>query len=188
MKNFFVVVKHHDWPDLPKGYQNTMSGPHAVPLGVNGKFEGITIESMHLEEDPAAWDPKTGAVDYNRSGLPLVEIVTAPDFKTADEVYAWVKKLVHALSYLKAVDKNAGIKADVNVSLVDEKGKQKTERVEVKNVNSVENMKAAIEFEISRQSEEGSIRETRRFDEVKGKTTHMRSKENAWDYRFIADP
>src|SRR3989344_9652288 len=78
--------KHYDWPDLPKGYQNTMSGPHAVPLGVNGKFEGITIESMHLEEDPAAWDPKTGAVDYNRSGLPLVEIVTAPDFRSADEV------------------------------------------------------------------------------------------------------
>src|SRR3989344_8429120 len=84
--------KHYDWPDLPKGYQTTLSGAHAVPLGVHGNFSGIKIESMHLEEDPAAWDPKTGAVDYNRSGLPLVEIVTAPDFKTADEVYAWVKK------------------------------------------------------------------------------------------------
>ena len=110
--------KHYDWPDLPKGYQTTMSGPHATPLGVSGNFEGISIDSMHVEEDPASWDPKNGAVDYNRSGLPLVEIVTAPDFKNADEVYVWVNKLVHALNYLKAIDTNAGIKADVNVSLV----------------------------------------------------------------------
>ncbi len=187
-ESFFWMRKHYDWPDLPKGYQNTISGAYAVPVGVNGKFSGINIGSMHLEEDPAAWDPKTGQIDYNRSGLPLVEIVTEPEFKTSDEVFAWVRKLVHALSYLKAVDKNAGIKADVNVSLVDEKGKQRTERVEVKNVNSIENMKTAIEYEISRQSEEGSVRETRRFDEAKGKTSFMRSKEQAWDYRFIADP
>ena len=180
--------KHYDWPDLPKGYQTTLSGAHAVPLGVDGKFSGIRIESMHLEEDPAAWDPKTGRVDYNRSGLPLVEIVTAPDFKTAQEVYEWVRKLVHALSYLKAVDSNAGVKADVNVNLVDERGVKKTERVEVKNVNSIENMRATVEHEIERQSREGSVRETRRFDEAKGKTTRMRGKEQAWDYRFVADP
>lgn len=180
--------KHYDWPDLPKGYQNTMSGAHAVPLGVNGKFEGINIESMHIEEDPAAWDPKTGAVDYNRSGLPLVEIVTAPDFKSADEVYSWVNKLVHALHYLKAVDTNAGIKADVNVSLTESNGVQKTQRVEVKNITSIEAMKAAILFEFDRQSKEGSVRETRRFDETNGVTMRMRGKEEADDYRFIVDP
>ncbi len=180
--------KHYDWPDLPKGYQNTMSGPHAVPLGSNGKFEGINIESMHLEEDPASWDPKTGETDYNRSGLPLVEIVTAPDFKSADEVHTWVNKLVHALNYLKAVDSNAGVKADVNVSLVDENGKQRTERVEIKNITSIDAMKAAILFEFERQSKEGSVRETRRYDEVKGVTMRMRSKEKQDDYRFIVDP
>lgn len=179
----FWMRKHYDWPDLPKGYQNTISGAHAVPLGVNGKFEGIRIESMHLEEDPAAWDPKTGEVDYNRSGLPLVEIVTAPDFKEAEEASEWLKKLVHALIYLKAVDKNAGIKADVNVSIPG-----KTERVEVKNVNSLDNVRKTIEYELKRQSEEGSVRETRRYDEAKNKTMSMRSKENAADYRFIPDP
>jgi len=180
--------KHYDWPDLPKGYQNTMSGPHAVPLGVNGKFENIMIESMHMEEDPAAWDPKTGAVDYNRSGLPLVEIVTAPEFRTADEVYIWVNKLVHALSYLKAVDTNAGVKADVNVSLTEDDGQQKTERVEIKNITSIDAMKSAVLFEFERQKKEGSVRETRRFDEVKGVTMRMRGKEQADDYRFIVDP
>lgn len=180
--------KHYDWPDLPKGYQNTMSGAHAVPLGVNGKFEGVNIESMHLEEDPAAWDPKTGEVDYNRSGLPLVEIVTAPEFKSADEVYHWVNKLIHALNYLKVVDSNAGIKADVNVSLIEDSGKQRTERVEIKNITSIDAMKSAILFEFERQSKEGSVRETRRYDESKGITMRMRSKEKQDDYRFIVDP
>jgi aspartyl-tRNA(Asn)/glutamyl-tRNA(Gln) amidotransferase subunit B len=175
--------KHYDWPDLPKGYQNTISGAHAEPLGVKGKFSGIKIGSMHLEEDPAAWDPKTGEIDYNRSGLPLVEIVTDPDFTDSEQVAEWLKKLVHALSYLKTVDKNAGIKADVNVSIPG-----KTERVEVKNVNSIDNVKKAIDFELERQAEEGSVRETRRFDEAKGKTFTMRSKEGAADYRFISDP
>ncbi len=180
--------KHYDWPDLPKGYQNTMSGPHATPLGVSGKFEGINIESMHMEEDPAAWDPKTGAVDYNRSGLPLVEIVTAPDFDSADKVYDWVNKLVHALSYLKAVDTNAGVKADVNVSLTEDDGTQKTQRVEIKNITSVDAMKNAVLFEYERQLKEGSVRETRRFDEAQGVTMRMRGKEMADDYRFIVDP
>lgn len=180
--------KHYDWPDLPKGYQNTMSGAHATPLGVNGKFEGITIESMHLEEDPASWDPKTGSVDYNRSGLPLVEIVTAPEFTSADEVYYWVNKLVHALNYLKAIDTNAGVKADVNVSIVDQNGKQKTERVEIKNITSIEAMKSAVLYEFDRQIKEGSVRETRRYDEAKGITMRMRGKEKEDDYRFIVDP
>lgn len=195
--------KHYDWPDLPKGYQTTMSGAHATPLGENGTFSGIPISSMHLEEDPAAWDPKTGCVDYNRSGLPLVEIVTAPAFHFAEEVVAWLQKLVHALAYLKAVDSNAGVKVDVNVNLENftfsspeiSRAQQKisgmpgkTERVEIKNITSFEAIGTAIAYELERQSREGSVRETRRYDEAKGKTVSMRSKEQAADYRFMPDP
>lgn len=175
--------KHYDWPDSPKGYQTTMSGAHATPLGVNGTFSGISISSAHLEEDPASWDPVTGCVDYNRSGLPLVEIVTAPDFSSRDEVVSWLGKLVHALSYLKVVDSNAGIKVDVNVNIPG-----KTERVEVKNITSLEAIGKAIDYELARQEREGSIRETRRYDEARGITSSMRTKEQEADYRFIPDP
>jgi len=176
--------KHYDWPDLPKGFQNTLSGSYAIPVGVKGKFLGINVSSMHLEEDPAAWDPSTGCVDYNRSGLPLVEIITAPDFSTSEEVVDWLKKLLHNLDYLKAIDSNAGIKVDVNVNIP-----SKTERVEIKNINSLENIGKAIDFELERQTyEEVRAKETRRYDEAKGKTIKMREKEGAADYRFISDP
>lgn len=176
--------KHYSWPDLPKGYQTTLSGHGAVPLGVGGNFHGIGITEMHLEEDPASWEPGTGKLDYNRSGLPLVEIVTAPDFSTAEEVQAWLGKLVHHLGYLKAVDTNAGIKVDVNVNIP---GKSK--RVEVKNVNSIDEIGKAIAFEFERQLQEGGkSEETRRWDASTGTTTVMRSKEGAADYRFLSDP
>lgn len=175
--------KHYSWPDLPKGYQNTLSGPKAFPVGVDGNFYGIRITEMHLEEDPAAWNPETGEVDYNRSGFPLVEIVTEPDFSSSEEVMNWLKILLKNLEYLKVVAADSGIKADVNVNIPG-----KTERVEIKNVNSIENVGVAIEYELERQSKEGSVRETRRFDAEKGKTIVMRSKEQAEDYRFISDP
>lgn len=176
--------KHYNWPDLPKGYQNTLSGPHASPVGVKGNFLGIGISSMHLEEDPASWDPDSGAIDYNRSGLPLVEIVTDPDFSTSEEVIDWLTKLIHNLAYLKCVDSNAGIKVDVNVNIP-----KKTKRVEIKNINSLENIKKAIDYELERHlKEDVKVSETRRFDPTKGKTIVMRSKENAEDYRFISDP
>jgi len=178
--------KHYDWPDLPKGYQDTISGTHAIPVGVNGKFQNIGITEVHLEEDPAAWNPKTGEIDYNRSGSPLVEIVTEPDFTSSEQVVDWLKQLILTLSYIKAIDKNSGIKSDVNVSLPELHG----ERVEIKNVNSINNIKRAIEIEIERQKKEGvaKIQETRRFDEAKATTTRMRTKEQAEDYRFITEP
>lgn len=183
-EEFIWKRKHYSWPDLPKGYQNTLSGAGAIPIGEKGKFLGIKIGSMHLEEDPASWNPKNGEVDYNRSGLPLVEIVTEPDFSTAEEVMDWLKKLTHALSYLKAVDSNAGIKVDVNVNIP-----KKSERVEVKNLSSIESIGKAINYEFERQmSEGGKQKETRRYDDSKGKTILMRSKEDAEDYRFISDP
>jgi aspartyl-tRNA(Asn)/glutamyl-tRNA(Gln) amidotransferase subunit B len=178
------IRKHYAWPDLPKGYQTTLSGSGSVPLGIKGNFHGIGIREMHLEEDPASWEPGTGKVDYNRSGLPLVEIVTEPDFSTAEEVQAWLGKLVHHLSYLKAIDTNAGIKVDVNVNIP-----RKTKRVEIKNVNSIDEIGKAIVYELTRQAEEGGAQEeTRRWDASKGKTMVMRSKEGGADYRFLSDP
>lgn len=182
-EKLFWQRKHYSWPDLPKGYQNTISGKHAISLGVEGNFQGIGIWSMHLEEDPASWDPETGQVDYNRSGLPLVEIITAPEFTSSEQVMLWLQKLVHNLAYLKAADSNAGIKVDVNVNIPG-----KTERVEIKNMSSIENIGKAIEYEIERQDKEGSVKETRRFDPAKNKTMKMRTKEGAEDYRFISDP
>lgn len=185
INNKFVWMrKHYSWPDLPKGYQNTLSGSYAIPIGEKGEFYGIGVSSMHLEEDPASWDPETGKVDYNRSGFPLVEIVTEPDFTNSEEVVSWLERLLHNLSYLKIVDSNAGIKVDVNVSIPG-----KTKRAEIKNISSLESIKNAIDYEISRQLKEGNAhQETRRFDVSSGKTIKMRSKEQAEDYRFLEDP
>ncbi len=174
--------KHYSWPDLPKGFQNTISGPHSTPNGINGKFEDIKITECHLEEDPAAWNPKTGEIDYNRSGFPLIEIVTAPDFKSSEQVVEWLKNLIATLGYIKAIDKKAGIKVDVNISV------EKGQRIEVKNVNSLTNIQKVIDYEIKRQTKDvPKEQETRRFNED-GTTTKMRSKEEAADYRFISEP
>jgi aspartyl-tRNA(Asn)/glutamyl-tRNA(Gln) amidotransferase subunit B len=178
--------KHYSWADLPKGYQNTISGAHSNPCAENGEFNDIRITECHLEEDPAQWNPTEGGINYNRSGLPLIEIVTEPDFRSSEQVVEWLKTLVHSLSYVKAFRKNGGIKVDVNVSTYGD-------RVEIKNVNSIEKIKKAIEYEIQRQLEEhekGIVqkRETLTFDEAKGKTIKMREKEGQADYRFIPDP
>lgn len=175
--------KHYDWPDMPKGFQSTISGPYATPNGVGGNFLGIGITECHLEEDPASWNPKTGEIDYNRSGLALIEIVTEPDFKSSEEVVDWLRQLITTLSYVKAIDKRAGIKADVNVSV------EGGQRIEMKNINSLKNIKAAVDFEIERQKKDlPKAQETRRFDEVKRVTQLMRTKEQAQDYRFLTEP
>ena len=175
--------KHYDWADLPKGFQTTISGPHAIPVGEKGNFSGIKIREAHLEEDPAAWNPQTGEIDYNRSGSPLIEIVTEPDFENSEQVIEWLKKLIAVLGYVKSIDKKAGLKADVNVSI------PKGERVEIKNINSLKNIKTAIEYEIERQKKDLPInQETRMFNEKKGVTIKMRSKEQTADYRFISEP
>jgi len=184
--NFDELVwqrKHYDWADNPKGYQTTMSGAHAKVNAEGGKFKGINIWEIHLEEDPAQWNPETGLVNYNRSGLPLIEMVTAPEFSNSEQVVEWLKSLVLSLSYIKAVRKNAGIKVDVNVSTGGE-------RVEMKNLNSLEKIRKAIDYEVMRQIEchkkgEEVRQETRAYDELRGKTFVMRSKENAADYRFV---
>jgi len=187
-KRLLFQRKHYSWPDLPAGYQKTISGSYSFPVGVNGKFLGIGISDVHLEEDPAKWDPITGNVDFNRSGFPLVEIVTEPDFKSTGQLREWLKALLTTLNYIKAIDKNSGVKADTNVSIG-----PKFSRVEVKNVNSFSNIVKAAEYEVLRQEQE--IKEgkeikqqTRAFDEKHNKTVFMRSKEQAADYMFIPEP
>jgi len=178
--------KHYNWPDLPKGFQNTISGAHTVFPAERGKFKKIDIWECHLEEDPAQWNPNSGHINYNRSGLPLVEVVTAPNFKSSTEVILWLKSFILSLSYIKAIRKDAGIKVDVNVSTFGE-------RVEIKNLNSLEKIEKALTYEIARQYEVysggGQIeQETRMYDESSGKTIKMRGKENVADYRFVPDP
>ena len=180
--------KHYSWPDSPNNYQKTMSGSYASPVGENGEFEGIRITQVHLEEDPAKWDPVTGNVDYNRAGTPLIEIVTEPDFTSSEEVREWLKKLITTLSFMKVLNKNAGIKSDVNVSIEPE-----FERVEIKNVNSQSAIVDSINYESTRQAEEKGHgkaipMQTRTWDDVKEETLFMRYKENASDYMFIPDP
>jgi aspartyl-tRNA(Asn)/glutamyl-tRNA(Gln) amidotransferase subunit B len=141
-----------------------------------------------VSEDPARWDPITGCVDYNRSGFPLVEIVTEPDFKSINELRSWLTNLVTTLSYINALDKEAGIKSDVNISVA-----PKFQRVEIKNVNSFTSIIMAAEYEVERQEKlekEGKVilQETRAWDDSSETTKFMRSKENAQDYMFIPDP
>lgn len=185
-KEWIWQRKHYNWADLPKGFQNTISGAHAILPAEKGKFKGVRITECHLEEDPAQWNPVSGGINYNRSGLPLIEIVTEPDFTSSEEVVDWLRNLILSLSYIKAFRKNGGIKVDVNVSTYGE-------RVEMKNLNSIEKIREAIEYEIARQIENHKNgikqeRETLAFDEKLGKTIKMREKEGAADYRFIPDP
>lgn len=182
--NLVFQRKHYDWPDMPTGYQRTISGAHSHHAGENGKFLGIRIKEVHLEEDPGAWDPETGNVDYNRAGAPLVEIVTEPDFKSSEELIDWMKKLILTLSYIKVLNKDAGIKADVNISI-----SGLTERAEIKNVNSISEIGKVIDYEYERHKKEKPVKmETRRWNAIENRTELMRTKEDAADYRFIPDP
>ena len=180
--------KHYDWPDMPTGYQRTISGSYSVPVGEEGSFMGIGISDVHLEEDPARWDPETGLVDYNRAGLPLVEAVTDPDFSSAAEVREWLKRLVTMLSYIRAIDPKAGMKSDVNVSIGPD-----FKRVEIKNVNSFRSIIRAIESEVRRQEKERKEGreipvQTRAWDESSGSTVFMREKESSADYMYVPEP
>jgi aspartyl-tRNA(Asn)/glutamyl-tRNA(Gln) amidotransferase subunit B len=183
-KNLTFQRKHYNWPDMPTGFQKTISGAHSEHVANNGNFQQINLTEIHLEEDPAAWNPNKGTVDYNRAGAPLVEIVTEPEFTSSEQVKQWLKKLVLTLSYIKALNKDAGIKADVNVSI-----KGTSVRSETKNVNSITEIKKVIDSEIKRhEKEKPQSMETRRWNTNENTTTLMRSKENQADYRFIPEP
>ena len=188
MRTYFQR-KHYTWPDMPTGFQRTVSGGNVKPNGIGGSFMGIELEELHLEENPAGWDPKTGEINYNRSGFPLAEIVTKPQFHSTEKLREWLEELILTAKYLGVLDEDFGIKSDVNVS-IKEGGFQ---RVEIKNVNSLSNIVKAAEAEIKRQKEvilkgEKIKQETRRYNEELDRTEFMRSKENAQDYMYTPEP
>ncbi|MFP4401984.1 MAG: Asp-tRNA(Asn)/Glu-tRNA(Gln) amidotransferase subunit GatB [Candidatus Nanoarchaeia archaeon] len=187
-QELYFQRKHYSWPDMPTGYQRTISGSNIQSNGMGGEFLGIGIEEIHLEEDPAAWDPQTGEINYNRSGMALCEVVTKPEFTSLKKLEEWLKEFILALKYLKILHE-FGIKSDVNVSIESSGYK----RVEIKNVSSPTNIVKAAEVEIERQEElvkkgEEIQQETRRFNDELETTEFMRSKENAQDYRFTPEP
>jgi len=178
-----IMRKHYDYPDLPNGYQKT-----STPIAVGGKFKGVRIRDMHIEDDPGRYELMKGEVDYNRSGVPLIEIVTEPDMKSAEQARDFWKELTESLMYTGLVRTEPGsIRADVNVSI------NGGTRVEIKNVNSSKGVQHALNYEIKRQ-EKAARRgreihlETRGFLEDKMTTVALRSKETAEDYRYIPDP
>ena len=195
--------KNYFYSDLPKGYQITQQ---FRPIGSNGYLiietpEGskkIRIERLHMEEDTCkqlhSWD--FSLLDYNRAGIPLVEIVSKPDLRSGLEAAKYVEKIRSIVSFLDVSDgkmEEGSLRCDVNISLR-EKGTEKLgTKVEIKNLNSLANIEKAIEFEISRQSIildfGGKIdQETRRFDEGSQETVLMRVKTDAVDYKYFTEP
>lgn len=193
--------KNYFYPDLPKAYQITQL---KYPIcGEGYVFAGdkkIRIERIHMEEDAGKLiHDETAAIskaDYNRCGVGLVEIVTAPDFSCAEEAAAFVAEVARRLKYAEVCDarlEQGSLRVDVNVSLAADDGNKKGIRVEIKNLNSLKSIQRAIKCEINRMSqalEEGEelFAQTRRFDEKKGVTELMRSKEGANDYRYFPEP
>ena len=197
--------KNYYYPDLPKGYQITqMNNPIGVDgkidIEVNDKILPVYIHDIHLEEDSASLDHffTTSNIDYNRSGVPLLELVTEPCFHSADEAIAFLEHIIRIYRYSDISDadtKKGQIRCDVNVSIKDEDTHELGTKVEVKNVNSLSGVRDTILYEIKRQTElkeagkyDEVEQETRRWDEEEGVTKHMRSKVDAIDYKYFVEP
>jgi aspartyl-tRNA(Asn)/glutamyl-tRNA(Gln) amidotransferase subunit B len=198
--------KNYFYPDLPQGYQISQykspivgEGEVIVDVPESGETITVRIERLHLEQDAGKsihdLHPTLSFVDLNRSGVALMEIVSKPDLRSADEARAYVTKLRTILRYLGTCDGDmdkGNLRADVNVS-VRRPGEEFGTRCEIKNVNSIRFIGQAIEVEARRQIgilEDGGVieQETRLFDPGKGETRSMRSKEEAHDYRYFPDP
>ena len=198
--------KNYFYADLPKGYQITQMD---TPICNNGKVEitlpdgstkDINLTRIHMEEDTGKGlhdlDIENTLMDYNRAGTALVEIVTEPDFRSGDEAYAFLSEVRKLVRYLGVCDGNmeeGSLRCDANVSVRPLGAKEFGVKVEVKNMNSMTNVKKAIEYEFERQCKmadagEEIFSETRNFDALKGTTFGMRSKEDANDYRFFPEP
>lgn len=181
--------KHYFYPDLPKGYQISQ---YDMPLCSDGKLGTIKIQRVHLEEDTGKLQHLAGEtlVDFNRSGVPLVEIVTEPDFRSVDEVDIFVKKLQQIVRYLgisNADMEKGSMRIEPSISLSSD-GKIPGYRVELKNINSFRFARRALAYEIERQKTEEHIQQTRGWDEAKGATVAQREKEEAHDYRYFPEP
>ena len=198
--------KNYFYPDLPKAYQISQL---YLPIVRNGRLtihtesggeKTIRIHELHMEEDAGKlvhdpWIDQTRC-DYNRCGVPLIEIVTEPDFRSGEEVIAYLEKLRSTLQYLGVSDckmQEGSLRCDVNLSVRPAGSTELGTRTEMKNLNSFKAIARSIEYEARRQIErieEGRrvVQETRRWDENKDATFAMRSKENAQDYRYFPEP
>lgn len=186
--------KNYFYPDIPKGYQISQ---YKYPLVEGGSVLGVNITRIHLEEDTARSThdtPGVSLVDFNRAGVPLMELVTEPEIYSAEQAMAFAKELQLILQYLGVSDANmekGEMRVEVNISI--SKNETFGTKVEVKNINSFRAAGKAIEFEFNRHKailEKGEmvIQETRGWDENKEITFSQRSKENAKDYRYFPDP
>lgn len=187
--------KNYFYPDLPKGYQISQ---YEHPLVEGGELAGVLITRIHLEEDTARsqHDPKSGAtlIDFNRAGVPLMELVTEPVIRSAEQAGNFARELQLVLRYLGASHANmekGEMRVEANISVAP-KGSRGT-KVEVKNLNSFRSMERAVAYEIKRQSaliEKGGqvVQETRGWDEGRQETFAQRVKEGSADYRYFPDP
>ncbi|MFS8083378.1 MAG: Asp-tRNA(Asn)/Glu-tRNA(Gln) amidotransferase subunit GatB [Ginsengibacter sp.] len=202
--NYFAR-KHYFYPDLPKGFQVTQ---HTTPICKGGVVQIIVgdterkvqLNRIHLEEDAGKSvhdaDEFATCIDLNRAGVPLLEMVTEPDLFSADEAFAFLTEVRKIVRYLEVCDGNmeeGSLRCDANVSIRKAGEKKLGTKVEIKNLNSIRNVKKAIEFEIKRQANELNTgekiyQETRSFDADKGITFSMREKEEANDYRYFPEP
>ena len=204
-KNNYFARKNYFYPDLPKGYQVSQ---HTTPICKGGYVKiktkegekSIQLNRIHLEEDAGKSlhdvDDQNTSIDYNRAGTPLIEIVTEPDIRSSDEAFAYLTEIRKLVRYLGVCDGNmeeGSLRCDANIS-VRKKGDTKLgTKVEVKNLNSIRNVKRAIEHEAQRlisllEKGETIIQQTRSFDANNGTTFSIRDKEDADDYRYFADP
>lgn len=186
--------KNYFYPDIPKGYQISQ---YKYPLVSGGEISGVKLTRVHLEEDTARSshdDKDFSLVDFNRAGVPLMELVTEPVMHSSEEVMNFAKELQLILQYLDISEANmekGEMRVEVNISV--SKDDSFGTKVEVKNINSFKSAGRAIDFEFKRQvglldKGEKVVQETRGFDENKGTTFSQRSKENANDYRYFPDP
>ncbi len=195
--------KHYFYPDLPKGYQISqfdlpICEDGEIEFAVDGKLKKVRIERAHLEEDAGKSTHRGGysLIDYNRAGVPLLEIVTKPDLTSAKEAAEYARTIRSVVRYLDACDGNleeGSMRCDCNVSVKPKGSDTLGTRTEIKNVNSFRFVEKAIDYEVSRQialieSGEKVVQETRLYDSAKNKTFSMRAKEDAMDYRYFPDP
>ena len=204
-KNSIFARKNYFYPDLPKGYQISqfeipIVGQGAIEITLeSGDHKTVGITRAHLEEDAGKsihdlYDDYT-AIDLNRAGTPLLEIVSDPDMSSAKEAVAYAKKIHALVQYIDICDGNmqeGSFRCDANVS-VRKQGEGLGTRAELKNINSFKFLEKAINIEVERQIdilEEGGsvVQETRLYDSIKNETRSMRSKEEANDYRYFPDP
>ena len=198
--------KNYFYPDLPQGYQisqlyHPVVGPGKVIVETrSGYIRTVRIDHLHLEQDAGKslhdLDPNSSFVDFNRSGVALMEIVSCPDIRSSEEAAAYILKLRQIMRYLGTCDgnmQNGNLRADVNVSVREKGSTEFGTRCEIKNMNSTKFIQQAIDFEARRQIallEDGGsvVQETRLYEPASGRTRSMRSKEEAQDYRYFPCP